>query len=189
MVPGQGRGQGADMTPVVVVMGVTGTGKTTLARQLATDLDWPFQEGDQLHSAGNIAKLAAGVALTDEDRAPWLAAIGRWIDARNAQGGGGTVSCSALRRSYRDTLRAGRPNVRFVLLTGTHDQISARLAHRTGHFMSPSLLTSQLNALEPPGVDEPVLSLPIMLELAEKSARVQRWLHETHPAVAALGQT
>lgn len=175
------------MMPVVVVMGVTGTGKTTLARRLAADLDWPFQEGDQLHSASNIAKLAAGVALTDEDRAPWLAAIGRWIDERNVQGGAGTVSCSALRRSYRDTLRAGRDNVRFVMLTGSHDQISQRLAQRQGHFMSPALLASQLASLELPGPDEPVLSLPITVPLAEKSAQVQRWLRDAVPALKAHG--
>lgn len=166
------------MKPIIVVMGVTGTGKTTLARRLAKDLGWPFQEGDNLHSSNNIAKLAAGVPLTDEDRAPWLAAIGQWIDERRAQGGGGTVSCSALRRSYRDTLRAGRENVRFVLLTGTHAQISQRLVHRKGHFMSPTLLSSQLDTLELPTADEPVLSLPFMVPLAEKSSQVQDWLRE-----------
>ncbi len=175
------------MIPVVVVMGVTGTGKTTLARRLAKDMGWPFQEGDELHSAGNIAKLSAGVPLTDEDRAPWLAAIGDWIDARNAQGGGGTVSCSALRHTYRDVLAAGRPNVRFVLLTGTEAQIAHRLAMRKGHFMSPSLLSNQLTALEQPSLDEPVMSLPMTLPLGQKSRLVQQWLQAGAVGLKAYG--
>lgn len=140
-------------------MGVTGSGKSTLGAALAATLDWPYVDGDNLHSAANIAKMHAGHPLTDADRAPWLAAIGAAMDAWNAAGRDGVVACSALRRRYRDTLREGRDDVRIVFLSVDRDTLGARLAARHGHFMPPTLLDSQLAALEPPTADEHVITV------------------------------
>lgn len=142
---------------VLVVMGVSGAGKTTLAEALARRLGWPFQEGDALHPEANIAKMAAGIALDDADRWPWLDAVGAWIDRRIADGRGGVITCSALKRAYRDRLARDRPEVRFVFIRLAPEVIAERLDHREGHFMPPSLLPSQFAALEPPGADEPVI--------------------------------
>jgi carbohydrate kinase (thermoresistant glucokinase family) len=144
---------------VLVTMGVSGAGKTTLGEALAKHLAWPFVDGDALHPAANVAKMASGQPLTDADRAPWLKAIGDWIDARAAAGEPGVVSCSALRRAYRDEIDQGRPQVRFVYIHGDFDLIAARMAHRKGHFMPPSLLQSQYDTLEPPAADEPVITV------------------------------
>jgi len=140
--------------PITVIMGVSGSGKTTVARPLAARLGWPFEEGDGFHPPANIAKMKAGVPLTDADRAPWLAAIAAWIDGQAAAGQPGVVTCSALKRAYRDRLTEGRPQVRIVYLKGSRALIADRLAKRTHHFMPPSLLASQFAALEPPGPDE-----------------------------------
>ena len=134
--------------PVIIVMGVSGAGKSTIAKPLAEYFDFPFLEGDDLHSAANVAKMKAGTPLTDADRAPWLAAIGAWIDERTKAGEGGVVACSALRRVYRDQLRAGRPNVKIAYLNGSKELIAERLEHREGHFMPPALLDSQFATLE-----------------------------------------
>ncbi len=166
------------MKPVIVVMGVTASGKTTLARALAQRLSCPFQEGDELHPPANIRKLAAGIALTDEDRAPWLDAVGRWIDEREAAAECGTISCSALRRCYRDQLRRHRPSVRFVLLAGDPAIIARRLALRKGHFASPKLLGSQLATLEPVQDDEHALVVPLELTPDQQCDRIQAWLKE-----------
>ncbi|HEY5412696.1 MAG TPA: gluconokinase [Caulobacteraceae bacterium] len=139
---------------VLVVMGVSGSGKTTIARPVAERLGWTFQEGDDLHPAANIAKMASGHPLTDADRAPWLAAIGAWIDRQIAAGASGVIACSVLKRAYRDQLRAGRPEVRLVYLKGDETTICTRVERRKGHFMPPSLLGSQFAALEPPTPDE-----------------------------------
>ncbi len=139
---------------VLVVMGVTGTGKTTLAELLAARLHWRLQEGDALHPPENVAKMSGGTPLTDADRWPWLDRIAAWIAARLDAGEGGIVTCSALKRAYRERLAAGRAGVRFVFLHGSRDLLAARLAARRGHFMPPSLLASQLATLEPPGADE-----------------------------------
>ena len=147
--------------PVIVVMGVAGTGKTTVGALLAGRLGWRYAEADDFHPAANVAKMAAGEPLTDEDRAPWLAAIGRWIDERAADGTPGVVSCSGLRRAYRDQLREGRPQVRLVLLDGTRELITRRLAARHGHFMRVEMLDSQFAALEPPQPDEHVTQVSI----------------------------
>jgi gluconokinase len=139
---------------VLVAMGVSGTGKTTLAAGLAAALHLPFQEGDALHPVANVAKMAAGEALTDDDRAPWLAQIKAWIDTQLGQGQSGIITCSALKRAYRDGLRAGRGSVIFVSIDGDADLIRRRMESRHGHFMPPSLLASQFAALEPPAADE-----------------------------------
>jgi gluconokinase len=139
---------------VLVVMGVSGSGKTTVGKLLAERLGWPYAEADEFHSQANVAKMAAGHPLTDEDRKPWLDAIGRWIDERRAAHEPGVVSCSALKRAYRDLLRDGRPEVRVVFLKGSRDVIGRRLVARHGHFMPATMLDSQFEALEEPTPDE-----------------------------------
>ncbi|MEU6247596.1 gluconokinase [Glycomyces sp. NPDC047010] len=138
----------------LVVMGVTGSGKSTVAKLLADRLDWPFTEGDELHPAGNIAKMTAGVPLTDADREPWLRIIRDRIGAEAAKGHSSVFTCSALRRAYRDVLREADARVRFVHLDGSRELIGGRLGRRSGHFMPPRLLDSQFAALEPLGPDE-----------------------------------
>jgi gluconokinase len=139
----------------VIVMGVSGSGKTTLARGLAEHLHWEFQEGDELHPRSNVAKMSRGEPLTDEDRRPWLEAIGHWIDERERAGTSAVLTCSALRRNYRDFLREGRPGVVFCHVTADADLIRRRVEERRGHYMPPSLLPSQLATLEPLEPDEP----------------------------------
>src|SRR5882757_556306 len=132
--------------PVVVVMGVSGSGKSTVGGLLAERLSVPYAEADDFHPAANIAKMSAGHPLDDADRAPWLAAIAAWITERGD--GGGVVSCSALRRRYRDRLREAAPGLFFLHLDGPPELIAARLAARTRHFMPSGLLDSQFEALE-----------------------------------------
>jgi gluconokinase len=135
---------------IVVLMGVTGTGKTTVGRLLADRLGWTFVEGDDFHPPANVAKMRGGEPLTDADRMPWLRALRAKIDALVAAGQSAVVTCSALREAYRDVLARGRPEVRFVWLTAPPGLIRDRLEHRSGHFMPPSLLESQLETLEAP---------------------------------------
>jgi carbohydrate kinase (thermoresistant glucokinase family) len=142
---------------VLVVMGVSGSGKTTVATRLVERLGWDFAEGDDFHPAANVAKMAAGQPLTDADREPWLAAIALWIDAELQAGHRGVITCSALKRRYRDQLR--RPGVHFVYLRVTRPELERRLTSRSGHFMPASLLDSQLAALEPPAADEAALTV------------------------------
>lgn len=142
-------------------MGVAGTGKTTVGALLAGRLGWRYAEADDFHPAANVAKMAAGEPLTDADRGPWLEAIGRWIDERAAEGVPGVVSCSGLRRAYRDQLREGRPQVRLVFLEGSRELITRRLAARHGHFMRVEMLDSQFAALEPPQPDEHITQVSI----------------------------
>ncbi|MFJ2772308.1 gluconokinase [Streptomyces sp. NPDC087300] len=139
-------------THVVVVMGVAGTGKTTIGPLLADRLGVPYAEGDDFHPAENIQKMSSGTPLTDDDRWPWLDAIGAWAQGR--AGKGGVVSSSALKRSYRDRLRAAAPGVVFVHLTGDRALIEERMSHRQGHFMPTALLDSQFATLQPLGADE-----------------------------------
>jgi gluconokinase len=140
--------------PVLVVMGVSGSGKTTVGAMLAGRLGWAYADADDFHSAANIAKMHAGVPLDDADRMPWLASVGAWIDKRIAAGEPAVVSCSALKRGYRDMLRAGRPGVRFVFLDGSRELIARRMAGRLGHFFPAALLDAQFDDLEPPTPDE-----------------------------------
>jgi gluconokinase len=146
---------------VLVLMGVSGSGKTTVAEVLASRLGWQFEEGDALHPQANVDKMHAGHPLNDEDRAPWLAKIADWVDARLDAGQNGIVTCSALKRAYRDLIdRRGR-GVVFVFLTGARETIATRLDARQGHFMPPALLQSQFETLEPPGADEPLIQVEI----------------------------
>ncbi len=140
--------------PMVIVMGVSGAGKTTIAKALATRLGWTFEEGDRLHPKANIDKMKSGQPLDDADRAPWLAAIGKWIDDRAAAGKPGVISCSALKRAYRAQLTGGRPQVKIVYLHGSEALIAQRLAKRDHHFMPPSLLGSQFHDLQQPTPEE-----------------------------------
>lgn len=147
------------MTVQLVVMGVAGVGKTTIAEALAARLGWAFKDGDALHPQANVDKMAAGQPLDDADRAPWLAAIGAWFDERTAADENAVVSCSALKRRYRDTLRAGRPGLGFVYLKADPGLIEERSRSRKDHFWPASLNASQFAALEEPGADEPALVL------------------------------
>ena len=141
-----------DPTPLVVAMGVSGSGKSTVGAALAQRLRVPFADADDFHPPANIAKMSAGHALDDDDRYPWLEAIGEWLAAHRQSGG--VMSCSALKRQYRDQLRHHAPTVEFVHLHGSREVIARRQVSRPGHFMPASLLTSQFATLEPLAPDE-----------------------------------
>jgi gluconokinase len=149
------------MPCVLVVMGVSGSGKSTIGEQLAERLGWSYEDGDKFHPASNVAKMSAGHPLTDEDRWPWLQAIADEIDRICALGQHAVIACSALKRAYRDVLVHGRSDVRMVFLKGTQQLIANRLARRKGHFMPPGLLASQFKTLEPPGIDENPVTVSI----------------------------
>ncbi|WP_245515139.1 gluconokinase [Jiella endophytica] len=138
----------------LIIMGPSGVGKSTTAELIAARLGWPFAEADEFHPKANIDKMTSGVALNDDDRAPWLAAIRDWI-SREAESGVSTVlTCSALKRSYRDILRQAGARVRFVALKADPELVASRLEHRRGHFMPKSLLQSQFSDLQPLASDE-----------------------------------
>jgi gluconokinase len=137
-------------------MGVSGSGKSTIGRRLADALGYAFLEGDDVHSAANIAKMRAGVPLDDADRAAWLDGIAHWMEAQRAAGRSAVVACSALKRAYRDRLRRAGPSVWFVYLQVDHPELARRMRGRE-HFMPPALLGSQLATLEEPADDEPAL--------------------------------
>lgn len=145
----------------LIVMGVSGSGKSTIAAQLAERLRWTFEDGDRFHPASNVAKMKAGHPLTDQDRWPWLQAIADEIDRVCAAGDDVVIACSALKRSYRDVLVHKRNDVRIVFLDGSQALIAERLARRKGHFMPPGLLDSQFKTLEPPQADEHPLNVSI----------------------------
>ncbi len=149
------------MSRVVIVMGVSGSGKTTVAQHVATTLGWMFQEGDALHPAANVAKMAAGVALTDADRAPWLAVVAGWIDARLQAGQDGVITCSALKRTYRDSIGNGKPGVQIVYLHGDRATLEAHVQGRHHEYMPATLLESQLATLEEPAADEHVIEVDV----------------------------
>lgn len=142
------------MRITVVVMGVSGCGKSTVAQQLAQALGLDFVDGDDLHSASNVAKMRAGTPLIDADRWPWLDRVGQRLADAQCSPAGVAMACSALRRSYRDRIRTAAPGVRFLLLDGSAALIGARLAQRSGHYMPADLLASQFAALERPAADE-----------------------------------
>ena len=146
---------------VAVMMGVSGSGKTTIAQGVAQRMGWKLLEGDKFHPPANIEKMSHGIPLTDEDRWPWLHAIAAEIDALRARGEPAVVACSALKRAYRDVLAANRPDVVLVYLRGDKDLIAARMAARKGHFMPPALLDSQFATLEEPGPDEHPITVSI----------------------------
>ncbi|MFI0367653.1 gluconokinase [Actinomadura sp. 1N219] len=146
---------------VIVIAGVSGSGKTTIGSLLAERLGWEYAEADKFHSDANIEKMRSGHPLTDADRLPWLHAIAAWVDDRLATGRPGVVTCSALKRRYREIVAGGRPGVRMVLLDGDRDLIAARMRARKGHYFKADLLDTQFADLEPPTPDENVLTAPI----------------------------
>ena len=151
-----------DETPcALIVMGVSGSGKTTVGEGLAKRLGWPYEDADKFHPAGNVAKMSAGHPLTDEDRWPWLKAIAAEIDRVCDADERVVIGCSALKRAYRDILVHGRADIRLVYLDGTQALIADRLGRRKGHFMPPGLLASQFSTLEPPTPDEHVVRVSI----------------------------
>lgn len=139
---------------VLIVMGVSGCGKSTVGQALGAALEWEFRDGDAFHPPANVAKMKSGAPLTDEDRWPWLDAIARYIDETRAQSGHAIIACSALKRVYRDRLKGARPDVTFVHLAGSKELIEARMAARQNHFMPLGLLDSQFATLEAPSDDE-----------------------------------
>lgn len=165
------------MSHLVVVMGVSGAGKSTVGTLIADELGLSFRDADEFHPPANVAKMSAGQPLTDEDRWPWLAAIGAHLAAH--RGRGCVVTCSALKRAYRDRLREAAPDLRFVFLHGDVALVAARQAARQGHFMPASLVASQFATLEPPGDDEAAISLDVDAPPEQLAAR----------AIGALGGT
>lgn len=161
------------MTVRVLVMGVSGCGKSSFGAALAEALGAPFADADAFHPEANIAKMAAGIPLTDADRWPWLDAIGAWLAERPS----GVAACSALKRAYRDRLRERAPGLRVVHLEGPFELIAGRQAARAGHFMPPSLMASQFATLEPPGEGEGAITLDVSRPVSVLVAR----------ACAALG--
>ena len=152
---------GTEIPCALVVMGVSGSGKSTIAEHLATRIGWRYVDGDLFHPPANVAKMSAGHPLSDEDRWPWLQAIADEIDRLCAGSSRAVVACSALKRTYRDILVHGREDVRIVYLDGTQDLIAKRLAARKGHFMPPGLLDSQFKTLEPPQLCERPVTISI----------------------------
>jgi len=155
---------------VLVVMGVSGSGKSTVAAMVAERLGWDFAEGDSMHPPANVDKMHAGIPLDDEDRWPWLDVVSGWIDDHLADGSHGVVTCSALKRSYRDVLRA--PGVVFVHVAGDGALIEERMSARTGHYMPTSLLASQLAILELPGSDEAHITIAADRTPSEEATEV-----------------
>jgi len=157
---------------IAVMMGVSGSGKTTVGKALARKLGWAFKEGDELHPAANIAKMKSGVPLNDQDRAPWLARVEAWISDELRHGRSGVIACSALKRAYRDQIVGGRPDVRLVFLEGGRDLIAGRVARRHGHFMPPELLDSQFATLEPPAEAEHAIAVHVGQPLKSTVAQI-----------------
>lgn len=150
-------------TPVLVIMGVSGCGKSTMNQHLSSKLGWDVAEADDLHPQANIDKMANGIPLNDEDRWPWLDKIHDWIENHMDHKTPGTVTCSALRRAYREKI--WMPGVVFVYLSGDYDSIMERLSHRQGHFMKPQMLKSQFDTLEPPSKDEIHMTIDVGLHM------------------------
>lgn len=161
-------------------MGVSGSGKSTVGVALAAALDATFLEGDQFHPPANVARMAAGIALTDDDRQGWLAALSDQLGAAEREGRSVVLACSALKRSYRDILRSQAADLALVFLTGTPEVLAHRMASRKGHYMPPSLLASQLATLEPPQPDEHALTLDIACEPQRLVRDALAWLGFPH---------
>ena len=170
--------------PLVVVMGVSGCGKSTVGRLIAKRLACEFLEGDDVHPPRNLERMAAGIPLTDLDRHDWLKAIAEQLADASAARYGLIVSCSALKRSYRNQLRTASSELAFVHIHGSLEVLEARMHSRTGHFMPPSLLTSQLQTLEPPGADERCITLDATMPPESIAEQVSLWLAQPFSATA-----
>jgi gluconokinase len=172
----------------IVVMGVSGSGKSTIASMLAQRLHWVYEDADWFHPKSNIEKMHHGEPLNDEDRWPWLRAIAEWIDATRSAGGHGVVACSALKRAYRDILIGNRRDVRLVFLKGDRDLIARRIAARADHFMPSTLLESQFATLQEPQADERPIVVTIVphpreiVEAIVSELGVESVAAETHQA-------
>jgi carbohydrate kinase (thermoresistant glucokinase family) len=162
-----------------VIMGVSGSGKSTIAEELSARLGWPFEEGDSLHPESNIAKMHAGILLTDADRLPWLERVAGWVDGQRSKKQPGIITCSALKRSYRQIIIGDRPEVRLVYLRGGRDLIDEHLAGRDGHFMPAALLRSQIDTLEEPDPSED----PLTVDVGPSATQV------AHEIIRLLGNT
>jgi len=163
---------------ILIVAGPSGSGKTTVGELVAARLSWLFADADTFHSAANIAKMHAGIPLTDADRWPWLTAIAAWLDERIAAGQDAVITCSALKQSYRDLLLDGRPATRLVFLSVGDEQLAERLAGRHGHFFAPRLLASQLAAVQVPEPDARTLVLTERGAPGETADQIVSWLAE-----------
>lgn len=161
---------------VLVVMGVSGAGKSTIAAELHRVLGWPLQEGDELHPTANVEKMRAGDPLDDADRLPWLQAVARWIDERLATRTSGIITCSELKRAYRDITIGSRRGVRLIYLKAAQPVILQRMIGRRHHYMPPSLLQSQFDTLEEPGPDEHAVSVTVQGSVPETVLEVLRQL-------------
>jgi len=162
--------------PILVIMGVSGVGKSAVAQEVAARFGWPFQEGDALHPEANVAKMQAGIPLTDPNRQPWLERVAAWIDDQRVKKQPGIITCSALKRSYRQIIVGDRPEVRLIYLRGSRDLIAQRLAGRSGHFMPASLLQSQIDTLEEPGPDEDPLTVDVKAPASQIAEEIIRLL-------------
>ncbi|WP_345202433.1 gluconokinase [Fodinibacter luteus] len=168
------RGHGR--TRHIVVMGVSGSGKSTVAEGISTAMGLPFAEADRFHPEANIAKMSAGIPLTDADRWPWLSDLAAWMATQAREGQSTVMACSALRRAYRDVLRSGPPEVQFVHLDGPVELIAARMSARPDHFMPASLLASQVRTLEPLGADEDGVVLDLRHDPQTLVEQAVEWL-------------
>jgi gluconokinase len=157
---------------ILIVAGVAGSGKTTVGALLAGRLRWRFADADTFHPEANVAKMRAGIPLTDADRQPWLRAVAAWMDERITAGQSGVVTCSALKRAYRDVLLTGRPMATMVFLQVSREILEKRLLARSDHFFPEKLLDSQLNALEPPAPDERVRTVLAEVDSAQTAAKI-----------------
>ena len=170
--------------PILVIMGVSGAGKSTVAQELAARLGWSFEEGDALHPTANVAKMHAGIPLTDADRGPWLARVADWIDHQRGKKQPGIITCSALKRSYREIIIGDRPEVRLVYLRGGRDLLAEHVAGRHGHVMPAGLLQSQLDTLEEPDPAED----PLTIDLGPPAGKIAEEIIRLLGASAAIGK-
>lgn len=167
------------MSTTIVLMGVAGAGKSSVAAALHRSLGWPFAEGDDFHPESNVTKMRSGVALDDDDRGPWLAAIATWIGTQESAGCDAIVTCSALKAGYRAMLRRDHPSIWFIHLTAPAAVIASRLDQRVGHFMPPSLMASQLDQLEPLRAGEPGVNLAAMDSIDATAAAIEALLRSS----------
>jgi gluconokinase len=182
-------GEAVRQPSVAIVMGVSGSGKSTIGSLLAGRLQWEFEDGDWFHSAANVEKMHKGIPLSDEDRGPWLRSIAAWIDKTRSEGRHGVIACSVLRRQYRKVLIGDRTDVRLVYLKGNEELIARRIATRHEHFMPSSLLHSQFASLEEPLADENPITISIEARPGEIVAQILLALNggeRARPAPASL---